>query len=145
MDNKVNKIMLFTLSACPVGRSMGTVLNETRIHFPQVDIKTIYVEMEPDITNQYKIKKNVTTLFLDGQHQELYRLEGFVETAEMIKTIENINNGTILSSETYEQNKGSMEFYTVYLYNDEEEIVPINMPYYNQTSVQAPNGDPLTH
>lgn len=93
MDDHVSKIMLFTLSACPMGRSMSDVLEEVQQTFPQIQFETVYVEIMADRANHYRIKKNPTTLFLDGQGNELYRMEAFAETDEIIAIIRKLNNG----------------------------------------------------
>lgn len=137
MGNRVKKIMLFTLSACPMGRSMGTVLSEIKNKFPVIEIETNYVEVMTDITNHYKIKENPTTLILDKQSNELYRVEGFIETDELIDTIDKINKSKLESSRKFESNQETVETYTIYFYKNKD-IVPLEMHYNNVTSVQAP-------
>lgn len=129
--------MLFTLSACPMGRSMGTVLSEIKNKFTVIEIETIYVEIMTDITNHYKIKKNPTTLILDKQNNERYRVEGFIETDELIDTIDKINKSKLESSRKFESNQETVETYTIYYYKNKD-IVPLEMHYNNVTSVQAP-------
>ncbi|GGD83762.1 hypothetical protein GCM10010911_47450 [Paenibacillus nasutitermitis] len=130
-------MMLFTLSACPMGRSMGTVLSEIQNRYPQIKIETIYVEIMTDITNYYRIKKNPTTLFLDQEANELYRMEGFVETGEMVEMIEKLHHNVLQLTEKFESNQETIETYTIYLYKNKE-IMPLEIHYHNKTSVKAP-------
>jgi len=137
MGSRVQKIVLFTLSACPMGRSMDTVLSEIKNKFPFIEFETIYVEVMTDITNHYKIKKNPTILILDKQNNERYRVEGFVEIEELIDTIEKVNKSKLDSSRKFESNQETVETYTIYFYKNKD-IVPLEMHYNNVTSVQAP-------
>lgn len=137
MKQSVYKIMLFTLNACPMGRSMGAVLNEIKLKLPQIQFETIHVEVMTDITNHYRIKKNPTVLILDEAENELYRIEGFIETKNVIEIIEKLNNKVSLSNNNYEMNKETIETYTIYLYKNND-LVPIEKQYTNLTSVQAP-------
>lgn len=116
---------------------MGTVLCETKNKFSEIGFDTIYVEIMTDITNHYKIKKNPTVLFLDEQSNELYRMEGFIETEKMIETIEKLNVNVLQSSEKYEDNQEIIENYTIYLYKNKD-LVPLEIQHNNITSVQAP-------
>ncbi|WP_036745800.1 thioredoxin family protein [Paenibacillus sp. UNC451MF] len=134
---KVNKVVLFTLSACPTGRSMGTVLREVKERVSTIELETVYVDIQIEITNEYRIKTNPTTLFLDHDGKELYRVEGFQETELILGLIEQLNNEEITKGQSYEANAESMETYTVYLYNqDSIEAVEVQHP--NKTSVRAP-------
>lgn len=137
MNNAVHKMMLFTLSACPVGRSMGTVLQETVERHPEIAWDAVAVDIMTDVTNQYRIKQNPTTLFLDREGRELYRLEGFQETEQVLDAIRKINEGNLRSEAEYEPNRESTEMYTIYLIK-EGELVPVETRYINATSVRAP-------
>lgn len=137
MDDHVSKIMLFTLSACPMGRSMSDVLEEVQQTFPQIQFETVYVEIMADRANHYRIKKNPTTLFLDGQGNELYRMEAFAETDEIIAIIRKLNNGLLTSNRKYAENEATMESYTIYLFKNGE-LSPVDIEYKNRTGIPAP-------
>lgn len=70
---------------------MGTVLREVTALFPELNFGTVYVEIQVEEANRYRIKTNPTTLFVDENGLELYRLEGFHETNILKDTLENIN------------------------------------------------------
>lgn len=137
MTQQVAKLMLFTLSACPLGRSIQTVLGEVLTVKKKLNYEAVYVDADPETTNRYRIKSNPTTLFLSDGELELYRFEGFKETAEVLAIIEQIEEGILASSENREENQQTEEVYTVYLYEGEQ-IVPIAVSYINLTSVKAP-------
>ncbi|MHB1654319.1 MAG: GerMN domain-containing protein [Desulfitobacteriaceae bacterium] len=137
MNNPLTKIALFTLSACPIGRSMGTVLREVAALFPEMTFETIYVELQVEETNRYRVKTNPTTLFLDRYGKELYRLEGFRETDEVINVMAKINKDEIMASGGIEENQATIEKYIVYLYRGEL-LVPVEVEHKNFTSVKAP-------
>ncbi|MCZ8513699.1 thioredoxin family protein [Paenibacillus filicis] len=136
-QQKVSKIILFTLSACPTGRSMGTVLSEVKRTFDAIEFETVYVDVQTDITNHYRVKKNPTSLFLDYQGNELYRIEEFQETEYIIDLIERLNQQTVALKRPNEDNQASVEAYTVYLFQNEL-LVPLEVKYLNKTSVRAP-------
>lgn len=137
MEQRVDKIILFTLSACPTGRSMSTVLREVIKILDTIQFETVYVDIQTEITNRYRVKKNPTTLFLDKQGNELYRTEEFQETEQVMDFIRQINQKTLDVQLSYEENKESVENYTVYLFQNES-VVPIELQYQNKTSVRAP-------
>lgn len=137
MESAVRKMLLFTFSACPRGRSMGKVLAETAERHPEIAWEAVAVDVMPDVTNRYRVKQNPTTLFLDRAGRELYRLEGFAETEEVIATIRKINAGVLRSGADYEPNRESVERYTVYLFQ-QGKPVPVEMRHVNPTSVRAP-------
>lgn len=136
MEHKVKKILFFTLSACPVGRSMGTVLREVRRIYDWIELETIYVDIQTELTNLHRVKKNPTTIFLDAAGNEKYRVEEFLETEHVINLLEKVNQGESERREL-EENRESEERYTIYLFQNEE-IVPIEVIYTNPTSVRAP-------
>ena len=136
MTQQVAKLMLFTLSACPLGRSIQTVLGEVLSVKKELSYEAVYVDADPETTNRYRIKSNPTTLFLSDGGLELYRFEGFKETAEVLAIIGQIEEGILASPENREENQQTEEVYTVYLYEGEQ-IVPIAVSYINLTSVKA--------
>lgn len=136
MENKIKKIKLFTLTACPMGRTIGTVLNELQELMPEIEFEKVYVEIQPEIANHYRIKKNPTTLFLNDVDRELYRFDDFKETKEILKIIEDIQSGKITNNEEREENKTSIEEYTIFLFKTES-ILPVNVVYQNTTSIKA--------
>lgn len=137
LKQKVDTMMLFTLSACPMGRSMGTVLQEVKKRFDSIKVQVVYVDVDIDKTNHYRIKKNPTTLFLDREGNELYRLEGFKETDEVIDLLELLNKGAIQEHESLDENMETVEAYTIYLYQ-KGQLVPVKVNVLNRTSVKAP-------
>ncbi len=137
MTKTVASIMLFTLSACPMGRSMGMVMNEIQVRYERIHIEIVYVELQPEEANKYRIKSNPTTLFLNEHQEELYRVEGFAET-EVIETyIEQLNEGMLMTAERLAENEASEEEYTIYL-RQNEKWVAVKQVYANYTSIKAP-------
>ncbi|MED0677484.1 thioredoxin family protein [Aneurinibacillus thermoaerophilus] len=137
MSHKIHLINLFTLTACPMGRSMGDVLFEISEHYEDIQTKIIYVELNTEATNFYRIKKNPTLLFLSNERKEIARLEGFHETEEVKNLIDQINQNNLNISIAYDENQVSSETYTIYLYKDNN-IAPIEINYQYPTSVKAP-------
>lgn len=138
MNNSLTKkIILFTLSACPMGRSMGTVLREVAVLFPELNFETVYVEIQVEEANNYRIKTNPTTLFVDENSRELYRLEGFHETNIVTDTIEKINQNKIELEPELAENKETVEKYLLYLLKDGK-FSPVEVSYNNRTSIKAP-------
>ncbi len=138
MNNSLTKkIILFTLSACPMGRSMGTVLREVAELFPDLKVETVYVEIQVDEANQYRIKTNPTTLFVDDNGRELYRLEGFHETNIVKETLEKINQMKMDRAPELAENKETIEKYVLYLLKDGK-FSPVEVNYNNRTSIKAP-------
>jgi len=133
----INKILLFTVSACPLGRSMRTVLAELKEHFPDIMYQTYYVDVDIAQTNHYRIKKNPTTLLVGEDDQELYRLEGFRETEEFLNIIDGISNQVRISIVPLEENKETIEKYMIYLL-DKDTLVAVEANYKNMTSVKTP-------
>ena len=131
------KIILFTLSACPMGRSMGTVLREVAALFPDLKIETVYVEIQVDEANQCRIKTNPTTLFVDEKGRELYRLEGFHETNLVIDTLDKIDQKKMDSTTEWVENKETAEKYILYLLKNGK-FSPVEVDYSNRTSIKAP-------
>lgn len=137
MSERVEKLILFTLSACPMGRSMHTVLREVLSVRAELDFEIVYVDVDDQTTNRYRVKKNPTTLFLDHRDRELYRIEGFMETSELESLLGEIEAGKLRTAEPQKENRESIETYTVYLYQNEH-IVPVERKVVNLTSVKAP-------
>ena len=133
----VKKIILFTLSACPIGRSMGTVMKEVAVLFPKLKFEVVYVEIEVEEANHYRIKTNPTTIFVDSDGRELHRLEGFHETNIVKDVIENINQNKVRSSLELAENKETEEKYKIYLLKDSK-FEPVEVVYNNKTSIKAP-------
>lgn len=133
----IKKIVLFTLSACPMGRSMGTVLKEVAALFPELNFETVYVEIQVEEANYYRIKTNPTTLFVDENGREQYRLEGFHETNIVKNTIEKIKQKKIELVPELAENKETVEKYVLYLLKDGK-FSPVEVAYRNRTSIKAP-------
>ncbi|MMZ43464.1 hypothetical protein D1872_50140 [compost metagenome] len=133
----VKHAWLFNLSACPVGRSMGTILNEIKSHRSDLSFRTVYLDVETDLTNLYRVKKNPTTLFLDEQEKELGRIVGFKETDAVLLYINQLNDITSSASFPLEENQPSKETYTLFLLQGEN-LKPVLWEYDNLTSVRAP-------
>jgi hypothetical protein len=137
MRQLVRKMMLFTLSACPMGRSMNTVIGEILTCKNDLAYQVVYVDVDYETTNRYRVKMNPTTLFFDLNGRELYRIEGFMETAEVWKLFSQIEEGSLRSEEPREENRETNETYTLYLYHNGH-IVPVEEEVKNLTSVAAP-------
>lgn len=137
MHANVVKTLLFTLSACPLGRSMSSVLHEVKDRLEGIELQTVYVDVDTETTNQYRIKANPTTVFTDRSQQELYRFEGFKETEETIHLIEQINVGALGNYMAPPENQTSVEAYTIYLYRGDQQVA-VETEYVNKTSVKAP-------
>ncbi|GIP32529.1 thioredoxin family protein [Paenibacillus sp. J2TS4] len=137
MSERIKKLLLFTLSACPMGRSMNTVLGEVLASKQDLAYEIVYVDVDHETTNHYRVKTNPTTLFLDWNGKELYRLEQFRETSEVMGLFEQIEEEGLRSDEPREENEATNESYTVYLY-DRGQAVPVKTESINRTSVKAP-------
>ncbi|MEF2244643.1 hypothetical protein [Paenibacillus sp. IITD108] len=137
MENNVTALKLFTLSACPLGKSMGMVMNEVQGRYASLQIDTIYVELSAQEANDFRIKKNPTTLFLNDGGEELYRVEGFAETEVIIQHIDQLNEGVFMKSEKLMKNEQTVETYTVYMLENNE-LAAVEQTYTNETSIAAP-------
>ena len=137
------KIVLFTLSACPMGRSMGSVLREVAALFPELNFETVYVEIQVEEANYYRIKTNPTTLFVAENGRELYRLEGFHETNMVIDTIEKIKQKQMELAPEWAENQETVEKYFLYLLKDGK-FLPVEVAYTNRTSIKAPRITAIT-
>lgn len=65
MSQSIKKLILFTLSACPMGRSMNTVIGELLTCKKEFAYEVVYVDVDHETTNRYCVKVNPTTLFLN--------------------------------------------------------------------------------
>jgi hypothetical protein len=137
MSQTVKKIILFTLSACPLGRSMNTVIRECLTYMKDLSYETVHVDVDHKTTNHYRVKMNPTTLFLDANDRELYRIEGFMETQEVLNLFRQVDEGTLRSEVPREENRALNETYTLYLYRNGQ-VVPVEVKSVNRTSVKAP-------
>lgn len=137
VSQMVQKMFLFTLSACPMGRSMNTVIGEILSYKNDLSYQVVYVDVDHETTNRYRVKKNPTTLFLDHNDREIYRIEGFMETAEVWNLFRQIEDGSVHSKEPREENRETNETYTVYLYRHGQ-VVSVETQLINLTSVSAP-------
>lgn len=137
------KIIFFTLRACPIGRSMGTVLKEVAALFPELKFETVYVEIQVEEANHYRVKINPTVLFADENGKELYRLEGFHETNIVKEVIERINQGEIRVTQELVENTETEEKYIIYLLKDRK-LSQVKVVYNNLTSIKAPRITAIT-
>ncbi|SMF25327.1 hypothetical protein SAMN02744102_02200 [Paenibacillus barengoltzii] len=137
MSQSVKKLILFTLSACPMGRSMNTVIGELLACKKELAYEVVYVDVDHETTNRYCVKVNPTTLFLDLNGSELYRIEGFKETTEVWDLVRQIEEGSLRSEEAREENREITETYTIYLFQNGN-AVPVETTVINKTSVKAP-------
>lgn len=137
MNQHVKKILLCTVTACPMGRSMQTVIKEVCSQVQGLSYDIVYAELQPDITNRYLVHKNPTTLFLNGQEEEQYRVEGFVETLELLSILQKVEAGTLKTEQKPEVVLGTNEEYTVYLFKGGS-LAPVQIIYPNPTSVKTP-------
>jgi hypothetical protein len=137
------KIVFFTLRACPIGRSMGTVLKEVADLFPELKFETVYVEVQVEEANQYRVKTNPTVLFVDESGKELHRLEGFHETNIVKEVMEKINQGEIEVTQELSENTKIEEKYVIYLLKNGE-FSQVEVVYNNLTSIKAPRITAIT-
>lgn len=135
---KVRKLRLFTVTACPTGRSIGTVLREVCSRLTELSCEIIYVELHPDLANRCRISTNPTTVLLDEREEELFRLQGFTDTDELIAAIRDANEGRLQEDHDCEVPcGGAAETYILYLYRGDS-LVPYETEYSNPTAVKAP-------
>lgn len=137
MSQLVRKIILFTLSACPMGRSMNIVIGEILTCKKDLSYEVVYVDVDHETTNRYRVKMNPTTLFLDLNGSELYRIEGFMETEEVWNSFREIEKGSLRSEEPREENRETTDTYILYLYHNGH-VIPVEEEVKNLTSVAAP-------
>ncbi|RXT07929.1 thioredoxin family protein [Ammoniphilus sp. CFH 90114] len=135
---KVMQVKLFTASACPMGRTMGTVIQEVKDCRPELSIDIYYIDIQVEEANVYRIKQNPTTLLLSEDGKELVRVEGFKETSEMLQLIEQSDSRGIHPSEPIEANRESQEKYVIYLYDEQGTLVPVEVVHRNLTSIKTP-------
>ncbi|GAE33162.1 thioredoxin family protein [Halalkalibacter akibai] len=132
---KVNDITLFTMSACPLGRTMRHVLEEVTTLLPELTFSIVFIDQEPELTNEARIKNNPTTLIRDKNGKEFHRIEGFKETDEVIQLIKTKKNYTTLPSGA--KREKSVESYTIYLLNGDA-LEAVDIDFTNPTSVKTP-------
>ncbi|WP_134704396.1 hypothetical protein [Ammoniphilus sp. YIM 78166] len=110
---------------------------ELKEHCPDIMFQTFYVDVDIAQTNHYRIKKNPTTLLVGEDDQELFRLEGFKETEEILNIIDGIGNQVRNPIVPLEENKETNEKYMIYLL-DKDSLAPVQTNYKNMTSVKTP-------
>ncbi|WP_054957276.1 thioredoxin family protein [Paenibacillus dakarensis] len=139
MKRTIRKLLLFTVTACPTGRSMNTVLHEVNSQLNRVEYDLVYIDVQHEIANQYGITQNPTTLFLDERDSEVYRVEGFKDTRDIIDIIHGVELGDLTGTKNLTNTNTTQEKYTVYLFKSEEsEPVPVETEYNNKTAVVTP-------
>lgn len=116
---------------------MNTVLKEVCTKLPPLYYEVVYADLQPDLTNRYSVSKNPTTMILNGIGEELYRIEEFIETDDLISIIRQTDAGKLATEKKLETTAGSIEEYTIYLLKDGE-LVPVQVMYENKTSVKSP-------
>ncbi|WP_258297335.1 hypothetical protein [Paenibacillus peoriae] len=116
---------------------MGTVLKEVIGTKGDIKSETIYVHVQIELTNKYRIKTNPTIMFLNGSDVEIYRVEGFHETNEILGLINDLDEKHITLKTIYDENSETREDYIINLYQDES-VSPIEVIYVNKTGVFAP-------
>lgn len=116
---------------------MGTVLKEVADLFPNLKFETVYVEVQVEEANHYKVKINPTIIFADENDNEIYRLEGFHETNMVKEVIEKIDNGEIKLTQELGENNEIDEMYEIYLLRDGI-FSKVDVVYNNRTSIKAP-------
>ncbi|MCM3715884.1 thioredoxin family protein [Alkalihalobacillus oceani] len=132
---KVTNITLFTMSACPLGRTMRHVLEEVTTLLPELTFSIVFIDLEPELTNEARISNNPTTLFRDKNGKEVNRVEGFMETDEVIQLIKTKKNYTTLPSGA--KREKSVESYTIYLLNGDA-LEAVDIDFTNPTPVKTP-------
>ncbi|MFC4600265.1 hypothetical protein [Cohnella hongkongensis] len=137
MSVSVKKLILFTVSACPIGRTMHTVINELLDRQKDLAYERVYLDINHEETNRYRVKVNPTTIFLDGNDVEVYRMEGFKETDEIRLLIRQVEEGLLRTEAPHEENREITETYTIYLFKNGNPV-PVETTVINKTSVKAP-------
>lgn len=137
MKHNVDKILLFTLAACPTGRSMSQVLGELHERYPELATQIYYTEVHIAETNHYRIKQNPTLLFLSKEGKELSRLEGFHETEAVETHLHQLEEGTVGQEVPPGENVATLEKYSLHLYK-EAQLQALEVEYLNPTGVKAP-------
>lgn len=137
MGRMIRKILLFSVTACPMGRSMQTVVQEVGRQLNGIEHEVVYADVQHDPTNQYRITQNPTVVFLDEREKECYRVVGFIETQELIDLIRRVETGEVIQLESVPNALASQEKYTVYLY-DGAVPIPVETVYNNKTAVVTP-------
>jgi hypothetical protein len=137
MSVSLKKLILFTLSACPIGRSMNTVINELLASQKNLAYEKVYLDINHEKTNRYRVMMNPTTIFLDGNDDEVYRVEGFKEIYEVYRLIRKVEAGLLRTEVPQGENREIAETYTIYLFHNGN-AVPIETSVINKTSVKAP-------
>ncbi|KHF41184.1 thioredoxin family protein [Halalkalibacter okhensis] len=132
---KVTNLTLFTMSACPLGRTMRHVLEEVTTLLPEQTFSIVFIDQEPELTNEARISNNPTTLFRDKNRKEVNRVEGFMETDEVIQLIKTKKTYTTLPSGA--KREKSVETYTIYLLNGDA-LEAVDIDFTNPTSVKTP-------
>jgi hypothetical protein len=122
---------------------MGTVLKEVAALFPKLKFETVYVEVQVEEANHYRVKTNPTVLFTDENDKEIYRLEGFHETNIVKEVIEKINQGEIKVTQELVENNEIDEKYIIYLLRDGK-FSKVEVIYNNRTSIKAPRITAIT-
>lgn len=138
MGRMIRKIILFTVTACPMGRSMQTVVQEIGRQLNGIEHEVVYADVQHDPTNQYRITQNPTVVFLDERENEYYRVVGFIETQEMIDLIRRVETGDLIQEEIVPNAAPvAEEKYTVYLFEGAVPV-PVETVFNNKTAVVTP-------
>lgn len=137
MRQTIHELLLFTVTACPIGRSMQDIVKEVTSQLSSIKYKLVYADVHHEITNQYGITLNPTIVFLDERGCECYRVEGFKETQEIIDLIHRVEWEGLTGSKNIPNTLAKVEKYTVYLYKGNE-LVPVESTYVNHTAVVTP-------
>jgi len=135
--SRVTKVLLFTVTACPIGRNMDIVIKEVCTELPQLEFEVIYTDLQHEITNRFCVSNNPTIIILDRMGKELYRVKEFTETDDMLAIIKQTEAGKLTAEKCIDATTGSIEEYFVYLLKDNE-LAPVRVTYYNKTSVKSP-------
>lgn len=139
MKMNLKKIILFTMSACPMGRTMKHVLEEVTKRDSSLEFLIVYIDIEPETTNKYSIQSNPTTLFLAEDDKETGRIIGFKEVDEVLQVIDGAVETVV--EWNYHQlehtKEKQVENYTIYLYKGDR-LESVDVDYQNPTSVKTP-------
>ena len=86
----VKKILDFSSEICLPCKQLEPILEELKNEYEgKIDIITINVDSNPELSNKYKIMYTPTLVFMDENNNEISRQVGFIGKAKLKNIIEN--------------------------------------------------------
>lgn len=90
-DHEVKQIASFTLKGCGSCTDALDAIDEVKLQHPDYQYVSYSITEDTDRVNQYAIKEHPTVLFLNGDGQELDRLEKQVTSEDLTNAIGNLS------------------------------------------------------